>query len=266
MIKRVIAGSIIAAGAWAAYSSMRRWWATWGFDSVEAGRELPGDDLVPEPTAMETRGITIAAPPAEVWPWLLQMGYGRAGWYSYDALDMKGSSSDVLRPELQGLAVGDTVPTDPDGGFLVKVIEPEHALVLYVDPEMIAARRPAAGGRSEVAPGVAISGRFLETATPPKFTAAWAFVLEPAGDGQTRLIERFRARMDVSSPGSRFLGPSLGFGIFVMTRRQMLGIKARAEKLARDHEVLHRDVDEIVERVMAAPADPSVADPEPASS
>ena len=106
-----------------------------------------------------------------------------------------------------------------------------------------------------MAPGVAVSGRFLATATPPKFSAAWAFILEPIEGGGTRLIERFRARMESSSPGSQLLGPMLGFGVFVMTRRQMLGIKARAEKLAKDRQLLHRDVDEIVERAMEAHED-----------
>ena len=265
MIKRILVGSALAAGGWAAWSNVRRWWATWGFDAAEAGRTLPGDELVPDPSTVETRGITIMAPPAAVWPWLVQMGYGRGGWYSYDALDMKGSSSDTIRPELQQLAVGDTVQTDPEGGFVARIVDPERALVLYVDPEIMASRRPASTGPREVAPGVVLSGRFLETATPPAFSAAWAFVLEPVGSDQTRLIERFRARMDVPSASSRFLGPTLGFGIFVMTRRQMLGIKARAEKLTRDREDLHRDVDEIVERAMAAPIAVTGVEPEPAA-
>jgi hypothetical protein len=266
MIKRIIVGSAIAAGGWAVYMNIRRWRATWGFDPVEATRELPGDELVPEPTAIETRGITIAAPPEAVWPWLVQMGYGRGGWYSYDALDMKGSSAAAIDPELQHIAVGDTMPTDPDGGFEVRIVEPERALVLYVDPEIVARRRPAGAVPSEIAPGVALSGRFLETATPPQFSAAWAFVLEPVDGGQTRLIERFRARMETTSPGAQVLGPALTFGIFVMTRRQMLGIKARAEKLARGREGLHRDVDAIVERSLAEPADGHAIDAAPATS
>jgi hypothetical protein len=266
MIKRIVVGAALAATGWAAYSSLRRWWATWGFDPVESSRSLPGDDLVTEPTTSETRAITIAAPPDAVWPWLVQMGYGRGGWYSYDAMDMKGASSDAIRPELQDLAVGDTVPTDPEGGFRVRIVEPEHALVLYVDQDIVGERRPAAATIDEVTPGVAISGRFLQTATPPEFSAAWAFILEPIAGGQTRLIERFRARMGVSTRASQILGPVLGFGIFVMTRRQMLGIKARAEKLARGREVLHRDVDEIAERALAAPVDELVPNVAPAAS
>jgi len=99
--------------------------------------------------------------------------------------------------------------------------------------------------------------RVLETATPPQFTAAWIFALEPLDGGRTRLIERFRVRMDGGTPASRFLAPVLGFGVFVMTQRQMLGIKARAEKLTRDRAALHRDVDAVVEQAMATEAAPA---------
>ncbi len=254
MIKRIVVGSAIAAAGWAAYATTMRWYRTWGIDPAEAGKALPGDDLVPEPTACDTRGLTIDAPPEAVWPWLVQMGYGRGGWYSYDAVDMKGASSGTILPEHQSLAVGDVVPTDPGGGFAVKVVEPEQALVLYIDPGIIAAREDAAVPAA-AAPGLAMSGKFLETATPPQFTAVWTFVLEPLAGGRTRLLERFRVRMDGATIGSRFLGPLLGFGVFVMTQRQMLGIRSRAEKLARDREALHRDVDEVVENVLStAPA------------
>jgi hypothetical protein len=261
MIRRIIVGSALAAGGWAAWSNVQRWRSTWGFDPGEAARELPGDDLVPDATAVETRGISIEAPVDAVWPWLVQMGYGRAGWYSYDALDMRGASSDRVVEELQHLEVGDTVATDPDGGFVVKVLDPGRALVLYVDPEIIAARRPSGVLDEAAAPGVAVSGRFLATATPPRFTAAWAFVLEPIDGGGTRLIERFRARLETSSPGSTFFGPVLGFGMFLMTRRQLLGIQQRAEKLARDRELLHRDVDQVVERAMETHEAPTPGEP-----
>jgi len=256
MIKRIVVGSAIAAGAWAAYAAAQRWYRTWGVDPVEALKVLPGDELVPEPTACDTRGITIDAPPEAVWPWLVQMGYGRGGWYSYDAIDMRGASAEAILPEHQSLAVGDVVPTDPGGGFVVKVVEPERTLVVYVDPEVLAARKDATIPAAE-APGLAMSGKFLETATPPKFTAAWSFVLEPLGGGQTRFLERFRARMDGETPGSKAFAPLLGFGVFLMTQRQMLGIKARAEKLARDRESLHRDVDAVVKQAMATEAAPA---------
>jgi hypothetical protein len=98
------------------------WWRTWGRRDTDDG-PLPGDDLVGEPTAIETRGIDIEAAPAEIWPWLAQMGYGRAGWYSYDARDMNMPSADHVRPDLAELSIGDTLPTHPGGGFLVRVLE-----------------------------------------------------------------------------------------------------------------------------------------------
>ena len=257
MLKRIVVGSALAAAGWAAYATTMRWYRTWGIDPAEAEKALPGDDLVPEPTACDTRGLTIDAPPEAVWPWLVQMGYGRGGWYSYDAVDMKGASAGAILPEHQSLAAGDVVPTDPGGGFIVRVVEPEQALVLYIDPEVLAARNAATVPVADATPGLAASGRFLETALPPQFTAAWAFVLEPLDGGRTRLLERFRIRLDGASTGSRFLGPLLDFGLFVMTQRQMLGIRARAEKLARDREALHRDVDEVADRAMSAEAAPA---------
>jgi hypothetical protein len=258
MFKRIVVGSAVAAVGWAACATTMRWYRTWGIDPAEAGKVLPGDDLVPDPTACDTRGLTIDAPPEAVWPWLVQMGYGRGGWYSYDAVDMKGASAGTIQPEHQSLEVGDVVPTDPGGGFVVKVVESEQALVLYIDPEVLAARK-AATMPVAVTPGLAMSGKFLETATPPQFTAVWTFVLEPLAGGRTRLLERFRVRMDGASAGSRFLAPLLGFGVFVMTQRQMLGLRTRAEKLARDREALHRDVDEVADRAMSAEPAPSPA-------
>ncbi len=256
MIKRIVIGSAIAAGSWAAFVAARQWYRTWGIDPDEATRTFPGDDLVADPTAVDTRGITIDAPLSAVWPWLVQMGYGRGGWSSWDAVDMKGASAATIVAEHQGLAVGDMVPTDPNGGFVVKVVEPERALVLYIDPEILAARTDRGAVVAE-APGIAATGKFLERATPPRFTAAWIFALEPIDGDRTRLVERFRVRMQGESAQSRLLAPLLGFGVFVMTQKQMVGIKARAEKLARHRAALHRDVDEVVERAIATESAPA---------
>jgi hypothetical protein len=232
VFKRVVVGSAIAAASWYAFFRITTWRARWGVDPAEATRALPGDGLVDAPTAVDTRGITIDAPPEAVWPWLVQMGYGRGGWYSYDRLDMKGSSATEIRPELQSLAVGDTVPTDPGGGFVVRIIEPGRALVLGVDEEILARRTPEGTRLTAEAPGLAASGRFLEASVPPEFRAAWAFVVEPTGDGRTRLIERFSAWFGASTAVSTVASPLMGFGVFVMMRRQMLGIRDRAELLA----------------------------------
>jgi len=72
---------------------LRPWQLTWGATPGEVSRSLPGDDLVPRPTFNATRAISIAAPAVEIWPWLVQVGLTRAGWYSYDLLDNLGGAA-----------------------------------------------------------------------------------------------------------------------------------------------------------------------------
>jgi hypothetical protein len=205
---------------------------SWGVDPAEAELALPGDDLITDPSHTETRGITIDAPPARIWPWLVQMGYGRAGWYSYDALDNEGPSTDRVLPEFQSLGVGDIMPTHPGGGFKVEVVEPERALVLYMDTELMRSQAAQAEveGKTELpTPGLKATGSMLG-ASYPEIAASWAFYLQPAGEGQTRLIERFRARTPGGSPAHLVLGEIMGTGIVLMTRKQMLSIKERVER------------------------------------
>lgn len=241
MLKKLfVAGTAIAsASAFAGFVSARTIWRTWGKNPDEASRALPGDDLVSDPNAVDTRGIDIAVAPDKVWPWLLQMGYGRAGWYSYDQMDMNRPSLDHIDPALQALAVGDILPTHPGGGFGVKVIEPERALVVYSDRDLVntqAATVKPDEGLEAASANVRATGAYLDKAMTGDFAASWAFVLEPNADGGTRLIERFRASATAPErpTGRAFAIPPfafsmLGFGVFVMIRRQMLGIRDRAE-------------------------------------
>ncbi len=170
----------------------------------ERRRVLPGDELIPASIGDLTHAISIGSPPAEVWPWLIQMGAGRAGWYSYDVLDNgRHPSADRLLPDLPRLDVGAIMPALPGrtDGFTVLRIDPERSLV-------IGWRRP--------------DGECLMT---------WAFVLEPDGTRGTRLIVRARG-----GPGYRLhrLPSWAGLPIvraihFVMERKQLLGIARRAE-------------------------------------
>lgn len=184
----------------------------WGLDPHEAELPLPGDELITDPSHVETRGITIHAPVSKVWPWLVQMGFGRAGWYSYEMLDNKANADGVL-PEFQDLKVGDVMPTHPGGGFSVKVVDRERALVLYTDTDLL---------RSQA--------ERTENESYPDIKASWAFYLQPE-DGGTRLIERFRAKTPGSGPATAALGEIMGTGIVLMTRKQMLSIKERVERL-----------------------------------
>jgi hypothetical protein len=231
-------GAVAAgAGAAAAYvAAIRPWWRSWGVDPAEAEQGLPGDDLVGDASVVETRGLEIGAPPAEVWPWLLQMGYGRGGWYSYDVVDMKGGSAERIVPELQALAVGDLVPNSPDTAFVVRALDPGHSLVLYADEATVQEQVAAARAKKEAGEAVEETPVNLKAAgrmmpAMPGFAASWAFVLQPLDGGtRTRLVERFRVRMPApEGPAATVFGNMFGFGVFAMTRKQMLGIRDRAE-------------------------------------
>ena len=229
MRRRIIIGTAIAAASWLAFFATRQWSKTWGVVPDEATKPLPGDDLVPDAQAGETRGITIEAAPDRVWPWLVQMGYGRGGWYSVDQLDMRAKSANRIVDEWQDLAVGDVTPTHPGGGFEVKLLDRNRSLVLYGDPSTM---QPSAEAELEGMPaGLAASSAFLAQ-TPSEFKASWAFVLEPVGPNRTRLIERMRYWGGEGTPASRAALSMLGFGAFVMMQRQMVGIRSRAEQLA----------------------------------
>ena len=226
-----------AAGGVAAYAfAIRPWWRSWGVDPADAELAFAGDDLVPDATVIETRGVEIGAPPDAVWPWLVQMGYKRAGWYSYDVVDMKGASVDRIVPELQELAVGDLVPNSPDTAFAVRVLDSGRALVLYADEKLVeeqvaaARERKAAGEAVEETPvNLRAAGKVMPAL--PGFAASWAFILRPLDDGQrTRLVERFRVRVPApDGPASGVVTNAFGLGLFAMTRKQMLGIRDRAE-------------------------------------
>lgn len=178
-------------------------------------RSLAGDDYIPSPASQITEAITIDAPPGRVWPWLVQMGGDRAGWYSLDALDHDGRESlRVIEPSLQELRVGQSIAVLPDptqGAYTVLALEPERALVL--------------GGTTDLATGTAVPP---DAPLPPAYwRASWAFVLEPLGDGQTRLVTRARVGFE-SARGA--LRASLARPIHhVMERAQLRNLKARVE-------------------------------------
>lgn len=236
--------AVAAASAAAAITfrfAVRPWWKSWGVTPQETASDLPGDDVIVNANAGETRAITIDAAPAAVWPWLVQMGYGRGGWYSYDTMDSKGASTFRVLPEFQDLKVGDIVPTYPAGGFVVSRIEPYQALVLYLDTDLVREQADAAraDGASQGPANIRATGALLENTQPAEFSASWAFILEDLPSGQTRLIERFRVRFgETDKPWTRYTLPFMGFGVFVMMRKQLLGIKQRAEAVAVPIEVL----------------------------
>ena len=198
-------------------SMIRPWYLSWGATTQETLQGLPGDELVPNPVEQSTRAITINAPAAAIWPWLVQIGQGRGGLYSYDwlenlvGLDIHSASRVV--PELQNLKVGDTVRMVPEpfviagkaieGGpkYVVASVQPNRALIL----------RPPV----------------VERDNPSDFRASWAFVLAPIDDHTTRLILRARSYSDPA-----WVAPVMGVEPihFLMEQKMMRGIKERSEQ------------------------------------
>jgi hypothetical protein len=146
----------------------------------EEERSLAGDELLRDAGGQLTHGITIRATPAVIWPWLVQLGCRRAGFYAIDLLDNGGiPSAREIHPELQQLAVGDVIPATPDGadGFEVLAIERERSLLL--------------GGLFDVAAGKQIP--FAHARPAQYWHVTWALVLESIGPTTTRVHVRARA-------------------------------------------------------------------------
>ena len=174
MSSRVAAASLAAAAA--AYQWLARpYFESYGATAEELESTYPGSDLVPGGRRGATMATTLPVPPGYVWPWLVQMGCDRAGFYSWDRLDNGGHpSADRIHPEWQEIHVGDRFLSVPDGStwFDVALVEPEHALVLRASLELPKPRPfdPSAE-------------------TPRSFVdSTWGFYLRPDGTGGTRLV------------------------------------------------------------------------------
>ena len=184
---------------------VRPWHIHWGATPGEIARSWPGDSLVQAPQEVSTRAITINARPGHIWPWLAQMGNGRGGLYSYDWLDqlfgvLDHPSADTLIPRFQQLEAGDTIPIGAAGGWPVAIARPNEFLLLDIRQ---------AGAH-----------------------VTWLFALDSLSPFQTRLVMRVRAHLPASW---RFpiLVAVLDPAEFLMVRRQLIGVRQRAESLAR---------------------------------
>jgi hypothetical protein len=181
----------------------RRWCLTWGARGDEVAAKLPGDELLPDADLVTTRAVTVNAPPEAIWPWLMQMGSGRGGAYTYDwienllGLDMH--SADEILPQYQHIAMGDELPMGSGRpGMTVAVLDPPRTLAVRIADQ----------------------------------NWVWIFALVPDGES-TRLISRNRIATSALSRASRlfymlFMEP----GSLVMERKMLLGIKQRTERAA----------------------------------
>lgn len=206
LLARRVPGRPLWAGAalapWAYLLALRPRQLRWGATPAEVAAPLPGDEIVPRPTVEATRAITIAAPPEAVWPWIVQIGYGRAGFYSYApverALGLHGlHNADAILPEFQHLAVGDPVPQTPAAGWTVRALAPPHTMVWAADA-----------------------------------VSSWTWALAPLDGGWTRLVVRTRIRYPRTPLWAVFFVLQEAGGEFLMLRRMLLGLKDRAERSA----------------------------------
>ena len=198
-LPKIVAGLMVAGAYW---FPVRRWFGRWGYTPEELARVMPGDALIPDPTEMGMQAVTVNAPPEDIWPWLVQIGYQRGGLYSYDWLDrlfgfLDRPSATRILPEFQQLAVGDKIPWDRRGTELtVGVLEPLRALALSYQ----------------------VRG----------FVWVWQFGLYPLDEQRTRFVTGGTEQVP-NTPlwwlGMRVMEPAS----FIMTRRFMLGVKERAE-------------------------------------
>ncbi|WP_046468966.1 hypothetical protein [Allosalinactinospora lopnorensis] len=188
---------------------------SWGATREEAERTYPGDELVPDAQGSSTMATTLPAPPEDVWPWLVQMGCNRGGWYSWDRLDNGGRpSAERIAPQWQDLREGRRLDSLPSGKawFTVAVLVPERTLVLRAELELPSGLPFDAG--SEPLPRAYIDG-------------IWGFHLEPATGGTTRLVVRTRGR---SRPRVLTWPADVLFGEpahLVMQTRQFRNLRAR---------------------------------------
>jgi hypothetical protein len=182
----------------------RRQHLRWGATDAEVAGRMPGDELVPKASFDATRAITIDAPPEAVWPWIVQMGYRRAGFYTYALLDNAGyESAGTVLEEYQHPRVGDWMPmaskVNETTAFRVAAFETREWL-LWSKPD-----------------------------------STWSWTLTALPGGHTRVITRLKQRYQWESPGMAvFTLLLLEFGDFPMMRRTLMGIKERAERLARE--------------------------------
>jgi hypothetical protein len=200
------AGAAVIGGAAAYLLVGRPWQLRWGATDEERGAALAGDDLIPNPDLVATRAIIVDALAEQVWPWVAQLGQGRGGFYSYDALEnLVGCdihSAGRVVPEWQDVKVGDQVKLAPEVGLGVTVVEPGRALVL----------------RGGVPMG----------AVPPPYDFTWAFVLHQQPDGTTRLL--VRERYAYTQRWAPLLVEPVAAVAFVMSQRMLRGIRDRAQR------------------------------------
>ena len=214
-VAKLIAGAFAVATAAISYAFLiRPWHLRWGATKEECRAPLPGDEIVPAPEHEATHAITINAPVADLWPWLVQIGQDKGGFYSYTWLENLAGchmhNADRLVPEWQGLKVGDVVRLHPKAPPLpVRVVEPYRAIVL--------------GGLGEVEEG---DGSVVTAG------GTWGMYLKEVDKSTTRLLIRLRLARQSGVKNWLSYDAVLEPAHFIMERKMMRNIKKRAEGMS----------------------------------
>jgi len=179
---------------------IKPWHMRWGATDEEVTMAMPGDELIPG-AGQATRAIEVDATPGDVWPWLVQLGFGRAGWYSYDWIDNDFKrSADRIIPEYQDIDVGDKILMMPTMGFEVRLIDQEKTIVSVLEDG----------------------------------STSWCLGLYGTEGGGTRLVSRWRPKFDVT-PATMLLTVLSEPGTFIMEQKMLRTIRDRAESAVGEH-------------------------------
>jgi hypothetical protein len=214
--RRGTSAAVAAAVAASGYGALQWLGRTFGSTRAERRRRLPGDELVADPQFETNHATTIDASPTQVWPWFVQMGWGRGQWYTARWVDRllfpaNGPSAERIVPELQHLAVGDRIldaPPEMRCAFVVEGLAPNRHLVLR--------------STEHLPPGWAERfGAWID------FT--WVFVLDALDDGRTRFLFRSRSRLGPAWVRA-FYRVVMVPADFVMASQMLRGVKVRAER------------------------------------
>ena len=196
---------------------IRPWHLKWGATADEVKRSLPGDELLANAKIKATHAITIAAPIDRVWPWIAQIGQGRGGFYSYEfvenAMGLDIHNADRILPEYQQPQVGKSMPLADDLGVPYAIVDAPRTLVVHGDTRLPGDNPPPKMRR----------GDYL--------AMVWGWYLEPLDDRTTRLIERCHIDYGPGLLNTLIYRLFMEPGAFVMERKMLLGIKARAERV-----------------------------------
>jgi hypothetical protein len=201
ILVRILAATTLLVLVMSVYLLLARpYQLNWGATPEELNRPMPGDELDIQPTFLSTRAITIEGTPHEIWPWLVQMGYNRAGYYGYDIIENLGSKSGLhsaerIVPELQDVKVGDEVPISAAGSWVFYAIQPEDYFI------------------------------WSSKASDCAFT--WA--LYPIDENHTRLVSRIRWSHHWSQPSLLAFDLFTEFTDYLAIRKVLQGVKGRVE-------------------------------------